>query len=84
MKIKYNPAILMLLISITLIISITGCSGQPVSSIPSQTVPPSAASTTRSPTTTPLSGKEISVFAGSASKPALDEAADAFEKQTGS
>jgi molybdate transport system substrate-binding protein len=33
--------------------------------------------------TVPVSNKEISVFAGSASKPALDEAADVFGKQTG-
>jgi molybdate transport system substrate-binding protein len=31
----------------------------------------------------PLAGKELSVFAGSASKPALDETAALFEKQTG-
>jgi molybdate transport system substrate-binding protein len=41
------------------------------------------AAATTTLTTHPLAGKEISVFAGSASKPALDEAAGLFEKQTG-
>jgi molybdate transport system substrate-binding protein len=100
LKIKYYPAILILIISIMLIISITGCSGQPVSTTPSQTTSPSITSVASqtpgmatstvlpgtakpSSTTSPLIGKEISVFAGSASKPALDEAARAFEKETG-
>jgi molybdate transport system substrate-binding protein len=78
MKTKHNPGILALLVSIMLIISISGCS-RPVTttSIASPVIAnPSSA-------TSPLSGKEISVFAGSASKPALDEAARAFEQQTG-
>ena len=59
-------------------------------SVPPKTTTPavstasnSTASTTSTPAAASLSGKEISVFAGSASKPALDEAADVFGKQTG-
>ncbi len=73
MKINHKPLFLALLSCILLIISLAGCSSQTVSSNTPST----------SAKTSPLSGKEISVFAGSASKPALDEAADAFEKQTG-
>jgi molybdate transport system substrate-binding protein len=72
MKIKYNALILIVSISIILVISLVGCSQQPVSPTSSQ-----ASSITL------LKGKEISIFAGSASKPALDEAASVFEKQTG-
>jgi len=72
MKIN-NILLVFLLSSLLLITSLAGCSNQPVS-----TTNPSISSKNSS-----LSGKEISVFAGSASKPALDEAAAAFEKQTG-
>jgi ABC-type molybdate transport system substrate-binding protein len=80
MKNKYRLIIPIILISVILIISFTSCAGNAVSSLPSQTA---SASLTSSPTTSQLRGKEISVFAGSASKPALDEAASVFEKQTG-
>jgi molybdate transport system substrate-binding protein len=51
---------------------------------PASTNPLSSSVSTSVPSSTPsLSGKEISVFAGSASKPALDEAAKVFEQQTG-
>jgi molybdate transport system substrate-binding protein len=67
------------------ILMAAGCSGTPATTTSS--VPPATISTsfitTDSPISSPLAGKEISVFAGSASKPALDEAATAFEKQTG-
>jgi molybdate transport system substrate-binding protein len=53
------------------ILAFTGCNS-------TVTTTPAATSTT-----SPLNGKEISVFAGSASKPALDESASEFEKQTG-
>jgi molybdate transport system substrate-binding protein len=68
MKIKHTTSILWSSISIILVIILTGCS--------KQTTPPTSISSL-------LSGKEISVFAGSASKPALDEAATVFGKQTG-
>jgi molybdate transport system substrate-binding protein len=70
LNIKYKLAFLTQLIGVVLIISLAGCSDQPVSPTTSQT-------------NSSLAGKEISVFAGSASKPALDEAARTFEKQTG-
>lgn len=72
MIIKHNAPILIVFISIFLVMSLVGCSQQPVSTTSSQTS-----------SITSLKGKEISVFAGSASKPALDEAASVFEKQTG-
>jgi molybdate transport system substrate-binding protein len=70
-KIRHTAVILGVFISIILSVCLIGCS-QPISPTSSQTS-----------STTSLAGKEISVFAGSASKPALDEAATAFEKQTG-
>jgi molybdate transport system substrate-binding protein len=81
MKISYKPVILILLVSILLIMSLAGCSSQQVSQVTSSTS--LTTSVTATPLSSPLSGKEISVFAGSASKPALDEAAFVFEKQTG-
>ena len=59
--------LILLLASLLILVSLGGCSRQTASST----------------ATSPLAGKELSVFAGSASKPALDEAASAFEKQTG-
>jgi len=69
MKFKiYYPACLILAVVVALLFS--GCTSQ-------NTIdPPSGLSKT-------LTGKEIQVFAGSASKPPLDEAARAFEKQNG-
>ncbi|MDD5701284.1 MAG: molybdate ABC transporter substrate-binding protein [Dehalococcoidales bacterium] len=81
MKLKY--ILLTLSISFMLIVSFTGCSNQPSAATPNQTSTLSPASAANVPANSPLSGKEISVFAGSASKPALDEAAAVFEKQTG-
>jgi molybdate transport system substrate-binding protein len=81
MKIVYKSVILILLVSILLIMSLAGCSSQQVSQVTSSTS--LTTSVTATPLSSPLSGKEISVFAGSASKPALDEAAAVFEKQTG-
>jgi molybdate transport system substrate-binding protein len=82
---------LILLAALVLIVSLAGCTGTTVS--PSTATTPvntSAATTTVTATPPPITttispyaGKELSVFAGSASKPALDEAAAAFEKQTG-
>jgi molybdate transport system substrate-binding protein len=71
MKISQQFLTLILLSGVLLVVSLSGCSSQPVSP------------GTTSKTSSPLSGKEISVFAGSASKPALDEAAAVFEKQMG-
>jgi molybdate transport system substrate-binding protein len=68
-----KPPILVFLSFMFLITWFAGCSSQPIS--------PGTSSIASN--TSPLSGKEISVFAGSASKPALDEAATAFGKQTG-
>jgi molybdate transport system substrate-binding protein len=76
-------AILALVISIALILVFSSCSAQPVTPSPSLTATSVPTSTTGTPSTSLLAGKEISIFAGSASKPALDEAAKAFEKQTG-
>jgi molybdate transport system substrate-binding protein len=42
-----------------------------------------AAVTTPSPAASPLAGKTITAFVGSASKPPMDEAAKVFESQTG-
>jgi molybdate transport system substrate-binding protein len=83
MKIKYNLAILSFLVILILIISFTGCAGQPITAPSAPAVSLSPTSASNVPPLSPLSGKEISVFAGSASKPALDEAADVFGKQTG-
>jgi molybdate transport system substrate-binding protein len=73
MNIYHKPLILVFLSCLFLIMLLVGCSSQSVSLTTSFI----------SSQTSSLSGKEISVFAGSASKPALDEAASAFEKQTG-
>jgi molybdate transport system substrate-binding protein len=67
--------LILLLASLLILISLGGCSKQTASSSPTSTTVNSA--------TSPLAGKEITVFAGSASKPALDEAASTFEKQAG-
>jgi molybdate transport system substrate-binding protein len=83
MKFKYNPILLALLANMVLIFCLVGCSQQTISSTPSQNSFPSTTSTIISTTNIKLTGKEISVFAGSASKPALDEAAILFEKETG-
>lgn len=69
MKFGYNPLVLSLLISLVVLISLAGCSP--------------ASPDTSSSTDSPLAGKTISAFVGSASKPAMDEAARAFESQTG-
>ena len=82
MRVKYIPIILASFISIILLVSLIGCSQPTISRNPS---PGDSQSTVTSsnPHNIPVVKKEISVFAGSASKPALDEAAIAFEKQTG-
>jgi molybdate transport system substrate-binding protein len=82
MRVKYIPIILASFIGIILLVSLIGCSKQMISRnrSPSATQPNA---TSGNPSNIPLSKKEIMVFAGSASKPALDEAAIAFEKQTG-
>jgi molybdate transport system substrate-binding protein len=69
MKIKHSLVILSVLIGVLLIASFAGCSGEVASSSPSQK--------------SSLAGKELAVFAGSASKPPLDAVAKAFENQTG-
>jgi molybdate transport system substrate-binding protein len=75
------------------ILVIAGCSSKPttttttntitVTQTTSTTTMVTLSSTSDIPALSLLKGKEISVFAGSASKPALDEAASTFEKQTG-
>lgn len=74
MKTRYNLTIPSLLIGAVMFLSSMGCSNRADALAKSQTTAPSNSS---------LAGKEIAVFAGSASKPALDEAAGIFEKQTG-
>lgn len=72
MKSKYLRLVFLWLSLFTVVI-LAGCQGQTTTPIsPINNAP-----------TTPATSKEISVFAGSASKPALDESAIAFEKQTG-
>jgi molybdate transport system substrate-binding protein len=75
LKMKYVSILTLFLVSLILVASLTGCSGQPVSSTPASTANPTSSVS--------LFNKEINVFAGSASKPPLDEAAKLFEKQTG-
>lgn len=65
---------LTMLIALALIVSFAGCTN---------TASTTTLISTNSPSTSQFAGKEISIFAGSASKPALDEAAAAFEAQTG-
>jgi molybdate transport system substrate-binding protein len=69
MKLKLPQYILFLVIAAVLLIALAGCRAQPSAS-PAQSPPPAVK-------------KEITAFAGSASKPPLDEAAGVFEKQTG-
>jgi molybdate transport system substrate-binding protein len=72
MYFKKNQIITVTLsVLLLIILAFTGCSSA-VTTTPAATT-----------TTSPLNGKEITVFAGSASKPALDESASVFEKQTG-
>lgn len=66
-KIYYTPG---MLIAIILTLLFSGCTSS------NHTV-------TSSEISTSLTGKEIMIFAGSASKPPLDEAARIFEKQSG-
>jgi molybdate transport system substrate-binding protein len=82
------PTVFLVLLLVTLMMA--GCGGALNTTIVTSTGPTTSsasASPTISASNTPaavsLAGKEISVFAGSASKPALDEAASLFEKQTG-
>jgi molybdate transport system substrate-binding protein len=90
-KIIFAMAAIMVLISV-----LSGCQSQPA--IPHTTQPATTSPTpitTRTTSSTPIATvtpsttvsphgtKEISAFAGSASKPPLDEAAALFEKQTG-
>jgi molybdate transport system substrate-binding protein len=74
----------------TTITSIPAAPPSAPSPVPPKTTNPAVSTTSTSTaskistsTAVSLSGKEISVFAGSASKPALDEAAAVFGKQTG-
>jgi molybdate transport system substrate-binding protein len=82
MRVKYIPIILASFIGIILLVSLIGCSKPTISRNPSPSDSQSAV-TSSNPHNIPVVKKEILVFAGSASKPALDEAAIAFEKQTG-
>jgi molybdate transport system substrate-binding protein len=93
MKVNLTKSILFVLLAMIMLIALIGCQSQSASTATS-TSSNSAVSTqisstsstnssTNTATPSQLSGKEISVFAGSASKPALDEAAKIFEKQTG-
>jgi molybdate transport system substrate-binding protein len=80
---KYKLIILSMLICVILIISVAGCAGKVASSMPSVTTSSPLTSVTAAPTTPSLAGKELTIFAGSASKPPLDEVAKAFENRTG-
>jgi molybdate transport system substrate-binding protein len=75
MKNRYKPIIAWILVFLLGLLPFTSCAGNEAASSSSDL--PDTSTTSR------LSGKEISIFAGSASKPALDEAASLFEKQTG-
>jgi molybdate transport system substrate-binding protein len=72
-KDKIVKAILVLLIGIILTAGMFGCSQSTTTTTASTVVPSSIQAV----------NKEIMVFAGAASKPPLDEAAEAFSKQTG-
>lgn len=75
MKNKLVKLIALMFVGIILFSSLIGC-GQSTSTSPSSPSP-------SVPTASPAGNKEIMVFAGAASKPPLDEAAEAFKKQTG-
>jgi molybdate transport system substrate-binding protein len=71
-KMKRKPALVVVLLLLSLLVplSVSGCTDQSTSTNPSQ------------PGST-LAGKTITAFVGSASKPPMDEAARVFENQTG-
>jgi molybdate transport system substrate-binding protein len=70
MKSRINVVLPSLLISLLFPVSLASCAGQSPAATSPQTVPS-------------LAGKTVSAFVGSASKPPMDEAAAAFESQTG-
>jgi molybdate transport system substrate-binding protein len=70
MKSRTNLVVLFLLISLLFLVSVAGCAG-----------PSTAVTLTQN--TSSLVGKTITAFVGSASQPPMDEAAAAFESQTG-
>ncbi len=82
MKFKFILTIPVFLIVVIPVISLLGCSQPASPPLPSLSNSLSNA-TSSNHADSSLPGKEITVFAGSASKPALDEAASVFEKQTG-
>jgi molybdate transport system substrate-binding protein len=69
--------IIPVLLALVLLSSIAGCSGQ--STTTTTAIPP----TTTTAVASPLAGKTITAFVGSASKPPMDEAAKVFETQAG-
>jgi molybdate transport system substrate-binding protein len=75
LKITWIILVCQLVASLIIVGGITGCS-QPTSST-------KATPTNSQQSKSMVTSKEISVFAGAASKPPLDEAAQAFEKNTG-
>jgi molybdate transport system substrate-binding protein len=72
MTFKNIPVLVLILVSLILIIFPAACAQNTI--IPTQSQIPSLSS---------LSGQELSIFAGSASKPPLDETARLFEKESG-
>jgi molybdate transport system substrate-binding protein len=72
-----------LVVLLLVIMMMAGCGGEASPSVTTTSVLQTTQPVATTTTTSTLRGKEISVFAGSASKPALDEAARIFEKQTG-
>ena len=82
MKTKFVSITLISLICLTLVVPLIACSPGNTSPTTFQGDPKSQGATSNPPIIS-MTGKEIWVFAGSASKPALDETASSFEEQTG-
>jgi molybdate transport system substrate-binding protein len=76
LKIMINKIIFTFMIIAVLILVLSGCQTHTIPSRQNQT-------NSTSPSSDVSTSKEISVFAGSASKPPLDEAAELFKKKTG-
>jgi molybdate transport system substrate-binding protein len=88
MKFRKLNLVLFLVLSSVLILALTACQGQTttppsLTNMPVTPAPTYSSINPNTPSAAPAVNKEITVFAGSASKPPLDEAAKIFEKQTG-
>jgi molybdate transport system substrate-binding protein len=82
MRYKHISVCLTLFVAVILVISFSGCSNEIKTTAPVTATQIPSTNSTQS-ISSPNQVKTISVFAGSASKPPLDEAARAFEKKTG-